>query len=266
MTALEDLIADCGSGDPDRQVAAALDLMAASAVEGAAAVRELLRSADPAVRATGARVLGAIASAQDSAAGDALTTALADPEPLVRAESADALGGLGFQPAAPTIRRLVANDPDPLVRASAAEAIGNLKDSVALPQLVRALDDLDESVRAYAAASLGLVGGEPALETVTRALRTEAHSVRVQAELLGAAYRLGDADALTRLMTVLERSDELSAEILLSIVGDLIARPERGHLSDEVTVRVEAALAQVADTYPRVAAHATALADRFRSR
>lgn len=262
VTAVERLLADCRSGEPDRQVAAALDLRSARTPEAAPAVRELLRSPDAAVRATGARVLGAIADPSDELTARALLKALDDTESLVRAEATDALGAMGHTAAAPAVRRLVNSDPDPLVRAAAAETLGDLDDRAAVPELLVALADEDESVRAYAAASLGLVDGDSVDERLTEALEAD-QTTRVRAELLGARYRLGVADALDNLLTMLEQADEDTMETLLIVVDDLVTRPGQSHPDADDSNRIRAMLARVAKKYPPARSHAEAIATRL---
>lgn len=84
---------------------------------------------------------------------DALTNTLADSDPWVRGNAADALGKIGNQVAVGPISELL-KDEDKVVRYSAVEALGHINTSEAIDFLVMALDDNEWSVRLSAAKSL----------------------------------------------------------------------------------------------------------------
>jgi HEAT repeat protein len=105
------------------------------------------------VRSTAAvalRMLG------DKRALPALTAALDDPEPFVRADAAEAIGNLGDAGQAAPLARALQSDPDARVRLQAAMALRRAAGPLAVPPLILALDDADESVSF--AAHQGLMG------------------------------------------------------------------------------------------------------------
>ena len=139
-------------GDPDAHTRrwAILRLARAGDLSAGEQIIPLLDSAkEPSaiVRATAAVGLRILA---DKRALPALTVALNDPEPLVRADVVDTIGSLGDPAHAPALARMLQADPDARVRLQAAVALRRAAGPLAVPPLILALDDPDESV-AFAA-------------------------------------------------------------------------------------------------------------------
>jgi HEAT repeat protein len=108
-----------------------------------------------------------------------------------------------------------------LVRATAAEALGDLGSAETVAELASGLRDESEVVQAYAALSIGLLGTRDHLDLLRA--RLEAASPRVLPDLLGAMYRLGNAESLLPLIQSAV-VDESSAVVLMNVLQDLVNR------------------------------------------
>jgi HEAT repeat protein len=91
--------------DPDAAAAAGTLLERIAGAQGFVAA---LSSIDPAVRLRGVQVLGAIGG---PVAAEALTSALTDPDVMVRSRAAMLIGGLHYLPAVKPLRRMFLTDP-----------------------------------------------------------------------------------------------------------------------------------------------------------
>ncbi len=241
------LLADCESNDPAVQRTAVLALEEANVGHAVPVIVRLLDSSDSGVRVVAAGALGRIGTDRSSVAGGALVKHLSDADPLVRSEIVDALGMLGYKPAASAVRSLL-RDPSALVRASAAETLGDLGDPSALEDLELALADPDEAVRGYAANSYGQLADHEQVGVVERRLAVES-SPRVRAELTGARCRLDDRAELDELLDLMMSGDETLTTQILNIVEDLMCR--RTPLAVERnSQRIRAVLEQAADSFP----------------
>lgn len=221
---VEELIAQCGSGSAEQQSHAIMELVAARAAQAVPALLPLLGAAENTVRLNAVYALGALGSSHVDAVGPALVALLRDPEPVLRTEAITALGLLAYRPAAQPLAELLHEDTDAQVRAEAAEVLGDLGDADVVPALHTALArDPDESVRTYAANAIGLLGEPPSHAVLQECLSGEA-SPHVQAEILGARYRLGDAAALPPLLGMLGTADEGLGACLLALLEDLLTR------------------------------------------
>jgi len=129
-----------------------------------------LKEASAPERADLVRAIGSF-GADATPALAALTTALADPEPGVRAAAGWALSqaGSGAAAAVPALARAL-GDASPRVRDIAAVALRNIGPGAAeaVPALVRALDDPVDYVRFPAADAIGAIG--PAASAAVPAL------------------------------------------------------------------------------------------------
>lgn len=222
-TDIDTLLFLCRSSDPTQQVSAILALIDQRDYKVVSTLVDLLVSPDVAVRYTAAQALGYIGAHEPETAGSALLTILADTEVIVRSKAVEALGILGYKPATGAVKSLLRTDPDPLVRASAAETLGDIGDTQALAELQLAMRDTDETVRAYAANSMGILGTSKLLPKLQTYVETEP-SLAVKAELFGARYRLGAAEDLNLLISLLDQIDETLATLILNILADLTER------------------------------------------
>lgn len=259
MSKTDDHVRRLRSGDPDAQVAAALDLLQERSREGLPELIALTNSPDVAVRSTAARVLGVLGSRDRDPAGRALLGLIGDSDPLVRSEAIDALGALRYRPAAEAVGGALV-DAEPLVRASAAETAGDLGNPAVIPGLELALADEDDAVRAYAANSLGRLGTPELLERLNQRERSE-QAPRVKAELLAARYRLGAQADLTPLLELLTEANEDDADALLNAVADLALRPPVAAFEDAAAVRK--ALHRLADRLPSLRAQVKQITARL---
>lgn len=113
--------------------------------EGIARLVDLLGAApEPAVRSRAAAVLGWRGGMGSETA---LTEALNDPAPDVRAQVVDALRRVAGARAIPALVRLLLRDPDAVVRRAAARSLGMLPEAAATSALTAAAGDPDASVR-----------------------------------------------------------------------------------------------------------------------
>lgn len=116
-----------------------------------------------------------------ASAAPALFRLLRDPDPSVRAEAAQALGGLRrsvWVQVVDALRERLSEDDDPRVRRSAAFALGNLAEAISSGNaeirgpvqeaLVRALQDAEPAVRQNAAWALGEFGDNPPTVAIER--------------------------------------------------------------------------------------------------
>ncbi|HUF90220.1 MAG TPA: peptidylprolyl isomerase [Gemmatimonadota bacterium] len=113
----------------------------------------------------------------------------------------------------PLIRAL--EDPDPVVRARAAFALGSVQDVAAVPALLATLGDPDARVRADAAFALGQTADSTAERALLEALGSEADP-DVRAELLDALGRTGGSGSLAALAALGSEGDE-RASLALAI-------------------------------------------------
>jgi len=109
---------------------------------------ELLRDADPEVRAQSAKLLG---DARLAAAGPALIAPLSDSEPRVRFHAALALGKVGTAEAVPALFAMLRSNDDPFLRHAGVVALAHCADRTAL---VAAADDDTVTIRATALLAL----------------------------------------------------------------------------------------------------------------
>jgi HEAT repeat protein len=169
--------------------------------------------------------------------GRVMSQALNDPDPLVRAEGAEALGEPELIPWHGPLIGALQGDEDAMVRACAAESLGDAGNREAVSALRAALDDEDEAVRGYAAASLGTVGDHDDAE-VLRGRADTAMNPAGKVIYLAAVCRIdackADIDAL--LSAIASLTDEISLAPLNALEGLLARRPsaltkrERGEL------------------------------------
>jgi len=85
------------------------------------------------------------------------------------------------------------------------------------------MKDWDTAVRCYTANSLGIIGKKELIPQLQIYINSE-DSFEVKAELLAAQYRLGKAESLNDLLSLLAKADEDLAIVILNIFDDLLER------------------------------------------
>jgi HEAT repeat protein len=180
-----------------------------------------------------------------------LVAGLKSRDPLVRRQSAEALGEIGDSRAVEPLIDLL-SDPDALIRRHAVKALGKIQDPRAVGPLAGILSDSEEEwhVRGGAAEALGRIGDPNAVESLTTALMYRHWTVRSQsAKALG---RIGDRRAVEPLILALKDRDAAvrgyAAEALGEIEDERAIEPLRAALEDEargVRKRAEEALMRI---------------------
>lgn len=131
-----------------------------------------------------------------------LLGALSDPADEVRRAAVEALAAWRSRPARDRLVEILRTDPNDLVRASAAEALGDVGDAAILPALLAALADDSSLVRQYSVASVGLLGSvehRAVCQQLAQAEKTDENECQLVIEASLASYRLGDRDSLVQL-------------------------------------------------------------------
>ncbi len=132
-------------------------------------IRDLLSDADVDRRWWGVRALAAVSVDRSSERLlEALTQALSDADPGVRACAAQVAGELRLPEVVPALVRCLA-DPDPLAARVAADSLGRIG-APAVQPLISALKTGETSVRAGAARALYLIKPEQAVTALCEAL------------------------------------------------------------------------------------------------
>jgi hypothetical protein len=131
----------------------------------------------------------------EAAAAPAVTVALHDPSPLLRAAAVRLHARARDGGAAVALTRLL-EDPAVMVRAAAADGLASLANPESVAALGRALGDPDRLVRERAALALGTTGTAAAADLLLRSLGNLGHWARFQALCAladGGRPRAGDA-------------------------------------------------------------------------
>ena len=245
------LRADCRSGDTDKQLAALLELIKIHDEASLSDIAPLLSSSDEQVRAEAARAVGYLGSSQIATLAPQLQSLLSDANEMVRDEAVEALGLLTYPPAITDLKGIVHNDPSWLVRASAAEALGNYQDVTLLSDLEQVLRDPHEEseVQVYAARSLGNFADATYFPTLDNLIATHRQEPGVSAALLSTGYRLGGAQYLDPLLTLLRNANEAESWFLLNEVQDLVADVQSAVLAAD-SPRIHSALQTTALRWP----------------
>lgn len=163
---------------------AALNALIAAAKDEAPTVREA--------------VLDGLCIIQRKDAGQALLTALHDPDAAVRRRAAMWLGIFGWEPGLDGLLVAVRHDEIAAVRREAVSALHRFHDAQVQPVLIEALGDEDAAVRRTAASSLGSIGSEAAVAPLIAALSDEDREAREAA--MDALGELGAVAAVSRLI------------------------------------------------------------------
>jgi HEAT repeat protein len=161
--------------------------------------------------------------------------------------AANALRRLGDASALPALSDAL-DDPDPRVRARAARACGAIGDERAVPALADCLDDTESRVRRDAAAALAAIGTERALSPLLGAVTDANDEVRYAAVMALGSYQ--GPEAIDPLITALDdRSDVVRRAAVFSIIELLAAAPTRQshRIRETVVDRLESADRSVVD-------------------
>jgi len=146
--------------------------------------------------------LDAVRDHEDEGSIRWLLRAFNDPDPQMRAAVAEVFAYFYRKEEAVIYRKYLAlphlikllDDPEPLVRRAAAHAIGEAKRFEGIDPLVAHLRDVSPAVRAEAACSLGLIRDRKALEFVRKVFADDQQQPSTRAQALIALKRLGDID------------------------------------------------------------------------
>jgi len=77
------------------------------------------------------------------------------------------------------LTKMLASDPDNDVKSAVAETLGLINDRLAVPSLIKALDDKCYLVRRYAIKSLGLIGGDDAITSLIQTSKSDDYDMRI---------------------------------------------------------------------------------------
>ena len=175
--------------------------------------------------------IASLAGATDDLRGpaqEALTAALDDPSPKVRAEAALALAELGPEPALDRLVELV-DDPAGRVAQAAVIALGESGDPSVEPRLLEAMEAEDSDVRFQAVLALARVAGHDAIEPLGRAATDVDAEVRANAAAALADLTGDGGDELSPVLVQLLRDEahavRLEAALALGAQGDKRALP-----------------------------------------
>ena len=194
------LLVQLGSTTLHEQINAVMALADEDVQQASPAIRPLLLSGEPALRAASAEALGRL---EDAAAAPALVGLLSDKAWEVRAAAATAVGQLAHTPATAALAAAL-HDDVATVRTAAARALLNTGEP-GHAHLVSGAVSSNAGVRGAAITALGTVPNDDAFATVRAALADTAPAVRVAA--VAALARAGDAIAVTNMIAMLGDDD-----------------------------------------------------------
>lgn len=170
-----------------------------------------------------------LARLKGEAAFSALSSAVNDASPQVRAAVASGLAERGDEAAVPILVTLLGKDKDGFVRKTVAYALGNFHGSERTAALATALRDKELEVRAAAAIALGHHADANALAHLASALSDKSDFVRAHAaRALGVNGRAA-VQAVTALIALLTKDEDAEvrrqAANALGQIGDRSALP-----------------------------------------
>ena len=140
-----------------------------------------------------------------------LLALLDDKDPIVRAYSAGALGGMKSERVVPPLIALLV-DGDPYVRRTAAESLGRTGSSQAVQPLIAALEDPARDMANAAACALGRIKHPDVVSPLVKALRhSEWKTVDAAAQALG---ELGAQEAIEPLIRCFEEAPDCPYEVV----------------------------------------------------
>jgi beta-lactamase regulating signal transducer with metallopeptidase domain len=179
-----------------------------------AALTVALKDSDPGVRAAAAQALGRL---DDKSAGNALAAVLNDPSPEVQEQAIMALAELEDPRAVPGLEKLLASS-DADVREQAASRLGDLDLTVAPAALLNALKDLNGDVREAAANSLGNIEDQKAVPALVPLLNDPDKGV--QEATVNALHNIGGPAAMQALIGALKSRDPQVRRMAAEALGD----------------------------------------------
>jgi HEAT repeat protein len=180
-----------------------------------AALTVALKDSDPGVRAAAAQALGRL---DDKSAGNALAAALNDPSPEVQEQVVMALAELEDPRAVPGLEKLLTTSTDADVREQAASRLGDLDLTVAPPALLNALKDSNGDVREAAANSLGNIQDQKAVPALVPLLNDPDKDV--QEATVNALHNIGGPEAMQALIGALKSRDPKVRRMAAEALGD----------------------------------------------
>jgi serine/threonine protein kinase/HEAT repeat protein len=175
-----------------------------------------LRSSDAALRSQAARALG---QSRDVSQWSSIAALLKDPDPVVQAEAAEALGHLGASDANPELLAALETNLPPGVRVTVAGALTRLVHPRG-PVLLRGmLGDGDERIRLRAALLLLESGDTSAVEPLRAALNKGNLPDDIVVHILGRLAQTGDGPSQQQLQ--LRMAGEEYSQRRISAAGQL---------------------------------------------
>ncbi len=197
--------------------------IAAQRAAALATLREGLRDSAAPIRAAAALGLGATRDVRHQMLLEPL---LRDPDPLVQARAAEALGQIQARSAAPAVASLLERTLDGGTFVSAASALAELSDSRGPRRLREALLAKELAVKMKAALALTDRGDVEARRVLSRLAKQPGMPADTEAEALSHLARAGDAGAPRDLLLLLE-APETGPE------GKIAAAAGLGRLGEE---------------------------------
>ena len=179
-----------------------------------AALTAALKDSDPGVRAAAAQALGRL---DDKSAGNALAELLRDPDPEVQQQAIMALAELEDPRAVPGLERLLTSG-DADVRQEAANKLGDLELTTAPASLINALKDPNADVRQAAANSLGNIDDQKAVPALIPLLSDPDKDV--QEATVNALHNIGGPQAMQALIGALKSKDPQVRRMAAEALGD----------------------------------------------
>jgi hypothetical protein len=126
------------------------------------------------IRYVSVKVLGMIAASETKELETASTKGLESGKKLESIKELKSVNDLTLQ-----LTKMLASDPDDDVKAAVAETLGLINDRLAVPSLIKALDDKCYLVCRYAIKSLGLIGGDDAITALIQTSKSDDYDMRI---------------------------------------------------------------------------------------
>src|SRR5215471_438058 len=218
------------SGDIEERRDALMQLGALHRPEASRAVTPALQDPSPVVRATAA---GAVESLPPAEAVTALSPLLSDKDEFVRREATYALGHTRSRNAVPLLIDHLEHDKAPAVRSAAAVALGEIKDESAVVKLADLLaagkrgkgkSTQTDFISRACARSLGQIGDRAAVPALIDAATGTSYGPDVRREAARALGRIGDPQAVPALQSLLTAPDPHLARAAYEALQSIASR------------------------------------------